>query len=86
VVVLWDGRVVPCCRDDDARVVLGDLRESSLEEIWNGPAARQLRQQLIDNAVPDGHLCSGCPWQPQAFAKNIARRHPDGARVHPLQW
>jgi hypothetical protein len=36
--VLWDGRVSLCCADYDGRNVLGDLRTSTIAEIWNGPA------------------------------------------------
>jgi radical SAM protein with 4Fe4S-binding SPASM domain len=86
VVVLWDGRVVPCCRDDDARYVLGDLNTQTLAAIWNGPAAAQLRQRHREDQFPEGHLCDGCAFRPAAFAAARASRHPDLARPAPLQW
>lgn len=43
VVVRADGSVVPCCADFTGRLVLGSLHESTMEQIWNGPAARALR-------------------------------------------
>lgn len=86
VVVLWDGRVVPCCRDADAALVLGDLRTQSLEEIWSGAAARQLRAQLQRGDVPCGHLCDGCGWRRERFAASMADRHPDRAAAWPLAW
>ena len=33
--VLWDGRVSLCCADFDGRTILGDLRTSTIQEIWN---------------------------------------------------
>lgn len=42
--VTWDGRVVPCCYDFDARMVLGDLKTQTMDEIWNGPAYIELRK------------------------------------------
>lgn len=86
VVVLWDGRVVPCCRDDDARLVLGDLREESLAQIWRGPRAVELRRRHRESDVPEGHLCHGCDWRRERFAATLLHRHPDRAKPHPYQW
>jgi radical SAM protein with 4Fe4S-binding SPASM domain len=86
VVVLWDGRVVPCCRDDDARLVLGDLNRQTLGEIWNGPAAHALRELHRRGDAPAGHLCTGCAWRRDAFAAAAPARHPDHARDEPLHW
>lgn len=86
VVVLWDGRVVPCCRDDDARLVLGDLREQSLFQIWSGPAARALRRHHRRGDFPQGHLCHGCAWNPAAFTAAHDSRDPAHAATAPLQW
>jgi radical SAM protein with 4Fe4S-binding SPASM domain len=86
VVVLWDGRVVPCCRDDDARYVLGDLNTQTLAEIWQGPAAQELRQRHREQRFPGGHLCDGCAFSPAAFVAAQPQRHPDRAAPAPLQW
>ena len=86
VVVLWDGRVVPCCRDDDAHLPLGDLREESLAEIWRGPRAAELRARHRSGDVPAGHLCHGCDWRRDRFAATLHHRHPDRARPNPYQW
>ena len=58
--VTWDGKVVPCCFDYDAKVILGDLNKQTLEEIWNGKAMQNFRKQQIDNSFPEGHLCKNC--------------------------
>jgi radical SAM protein with 4Fe4S-binding SPASM domain len=86
VVVLWDGRVVPCCRDDDAHSVLGDLNQQTLAAIWAGPAARELRRRHRSGEFPVGHLCHGCAWSPTAFTASHASRHPARATPAPLQW
>ena len=41
--VCSDGRVVPCCMDFDATIVLGNLSTQSLREIWSGDAYRAFR-------------------------------------------
>ena len=60
IVVYWDGRVVPCCCDSDAKSVLGDLNKQTLAEIWNGPKMKQFRKEVIKNRFPKGHICESC--------------------------
>lgn len=57
--VLWDGTVVPCCNDYDMKLSLGNLRESTLSDIWNGPEMQQLRNEFISNHVTNP-LCRRC--------------------------
>jgi radical SAM protein with 4Fe4S-binding SPASM domain len=57
VVVLWDGRVVPCCHDYDGHVVLGDLTRQTLVDIWAGPAADRFRRRNEDY-----QLCQRCSF------------------------
>lgn len=46
-VITWDGMVVPCCFDKDARHGMGDLKNQSFREIWQGADYRAFRQQLL---------------------------------------
>lgn len=55
---LWDGRVSLCCADFDGRVILGDLRTQSIEEIWNGDAYRRVRREHLDSGGPS--ICRSC--------------------------
>jgi hypothetical protein len=55
--VLADGLVMPCCY---AQRELGNLKDASLEEIWNGPVAVELRAFIKRNEVHpvcDGAIC-----------------------------
>ena len=58
--VLWDGGVVACCFDSDAKCVLGDLKKQTLKEIWNSKKMQEFRKQHIENKFPKGHLCKNC--------------------------
>lgn len=60
VVILWDGRVVPCCNDYDGLYVLGDLKEKTLKAIWNDSSMLELRRQHIKNQSESNKLCFGC--------------------------
>ena len=53
-----EGRFSPCCAPDAQRQTLGEfgnLAQSSLMEIWNGPEYGQLRQTYREH-----QLCRGC--------------------------
>ena len=58
-VITWDGLVVPCCFDKDAQHRLGDLKENSFEEIWQGGPYRQFRRQLL-NGRNQIDICTNC--------------------------
>lgn len=60
VTILWDGRVVPCCFDYDAKYVLGDLRQQSLSAIWRGTRLRELRQAHRAGSLSSVNLCARC--------------------------
>lgn len=56
--ILWDGRVVPCCTDFDAGMVVGDAVREDVSNIWNGSRMRELRRlhgRRIFNAI-----CARC--------------------------
>ena len=56
--VLWDGRVSLCCADFDGRHILGDLRTSTIAEVWNGEAYRDVRRQHLEHGGPE--ICRSC--------------------------
>jgi radical SAM protein with 4Fe4S-binding SPASM domain len=63
IIIAWDGLVVPCCYDYDAKMVMGDLKTSSLAEIWNSPKYVEFRRAELEgrNLSP---LCANCADAP----------------------
>jgi radical SAM protein with 4Fe4S-binding SPASM domain len=59
VSVTWQGEVVPCCRDYDNRLVLGDLKRQTLLQVWNGSAMQRFRRQMASGFRANG-LCGRC--------------------------
>jgi radical SAM protein with 4Fe4S-binding SPASM domain len=57
--IAWNGDVVPCCYDYDAKVVLGNMKEQSLSDIWNGEKLQAIRMEFIENKVTNP-LCKKC--------------------------
>ncbi|UCH95441.1 MAG: SPASM domain-containing protein [Candidatus Aminicenantes bacterium] len=71
-VVLWDGRIVPCCHDYDGEVILGSIHDG-LQTTWNSKPYRLFRQQFKDGTLPDSHMCRRCAWWPGISGKNRLR-------------
>ncbi len=58
-VITWDGKVVPCCFDKDANHILGNLNESSMEEIWKNSKYKSFRNEL-SKSRKNIDICSNC--------------------------
>jgi len=62
LVVQSNGTVVPCCRDSEGELALGDAARTPLAEIWQGAAMRQLRARHARRDFPP--LCAQCAEYP----------------------
>lgn len=58
-VVTWDGKVVPCCFDKDAKHPLGNFSTRSMSEIWQGNAYNHFRQKLLTGRK-EIDICTNC--------------------------
>lgn len=58
-VITWDGLVVPCCFDKDAKHQMGNLLQIPFEEIWNNDAYQAFRRQLV-KARNEIEICKNC--------------------------
>jgi len=58
--IRFNGDVVLCCTDYEARIVLGNVRESSLHEVWNGAVAVSLRAKFLSGRIGEIPLCGAC--------------------------
>jgi MoaA/NifB/PqqE/SkfB family radical SAM enzyme len=57
---LVDGRVTVCCRDYDGSLVVGDIRQQSLADIFRGDAMRALQRAHAARDVSAYALCRTC--------------------------
>jgi radical SAM protein with 4Fe4S-binding SPASM domain len=46
-VVTWDGKIVPCCFDKDAKYEMGDLSKHTFKSIWKNESYARFRTQLV---------------------------------------
>ncbi len=58
-VLTWDGKVVPCCFDKDAKHVLGSLESNDFSKIWKSPKYMTFRQAILTgrNQI---EICQNC--------------------------
>jgi radical SAM protein with 4Fe4S-binding SPASM domain len=58
-VMTWDGDIVPCCFDKDAKYTMGNIHQQSFKDIWNGDKYQEFRARLFnDRKAID--ICSNC--------------------------
>jgi radical SAM protein with 4Fe4S-binding SPASM domain len=60
LVVLWNGDILPCTQDFNGELVLGNLKDKSLEEIFYGDKLTSLRQKALTGDLEKLHPCSHC--------------------------
>jgi radical SAM protein with 4Fe4S-binding SPASM domain len=58
-VILGNGDVMGCCMPGTK---VGNLRGSSIEEVWNGPSMRDFRRRVNTDTPPEP--CTVCPMRP----------------------
>jgi len=58
-VVTWDGVVVPCCFDKDAKHPLGDLKTQSFKELWGSAKYQNFRQSVL-RSREEIDICKNC--------------------------
>ena len=59
--VYYDGKVGPCCKDNDMReLIVGDLTEQTVEEVSTGEALNNLRQCHLMGERKNHPVCGKC--------------------------
>ena len=58
--VLSDGRVVACCEDWNGLDCVGNVREETLAQIWNGDRIKRFRDKHLSDKKKDIAVCSKC--------------------------
>jgi radical SAM protein with 4Fe4S-binding SPASM domain len=58
-VLTWDGKVVPCCFDKDAKHVLGDVTKAHFKTIWKSTQYTNFRKAVFTNRQAID-ICKNC--------------------------
>ncbi|WP_457557128.1 radical SAM/SPASM domain-containing protein [Candidatus Harpocratesius sp.] len=71
IVVLWDGRIVPCCHDFDGKLVMGSIFDG-IENVWKNEKYTAFREKFVNNKFFPDFLCSKCSFNPYRQKKGIS--------------
>jgi radical SAM protein with 4Fe4S-binding SPASM domain len=58
-VITWDGAVVPCCFDKDARHQLGNLKNQTFRELWKNKKYHDFRSSVLQSRK-NIDICANC--------------------------
>jgi len=58
--IQWDGTVIPCCWDYDGKMILGDLKTHTLEEILHNEEFNAIRKAHSVNDFKNYPFCDRC--------------------------
>jgi radical SAM protein with 4Fe4S-binding SPASM domain len=60
ILILWNGDVSPCPQDFHGKIILGNVMNDSLREIFNGNKIIALREKALKGDVEDLEPCFQC--------------------------
>ena len=73
LVVSWDGSVYPCLFHgvrDNKNLYLGNVRNTSLKEMWNGEKMNRLRKLHKGGFSHSNSCCDNCSYRFSVIKKN----------------
>lgn len=68
-VITWDGLVVPCCFDKDAKHQLGDLKTQNFTELWNSIKYQAFRRSVLKSRK-EIDICKNCSEGTKVWTEN----------------
>ena len=70
---LWDGTIVPCCVDWWGDYPLGNIKDSTILEAWNGAKMQELRCLIASRRYKEVPLCADCDrlWRARSLGVPI---------------
>ena len=70
----YGGKATLCCRDYNEDLVVGDIKKSSILELWNSPRAEKIRQMQSNPGAIDIKACQNCNG-PHEFVSTIVNEY-----------
>lgn len=58
--ILSDGRVIFCCQDWSHSLVVGDINNNTISEVWNSKVYNNARNSLYDKEKDSPMICKKC--------------------------
>ncbi len=57
--ITWDGNVLPCCEDEEAQFIMGNVFKENLKTIWNNKKYKEFRRCIL-NSQNKIFICRSC--------------------------
>ncbi len=58
--ILWNGEVALCCVDYDGQIVLGNVCENTIADVWKGKCLKEIRQFHLRGEFDKVPICKFC--------------------------
>jgi radical SAM protein with 4Fe4S-binding SPASM domain len=58
--ILYDGDVIMCCNDYTKKIILGNVKNNSIKEIWNGKKYQSIRELVFNKEFEKIPGCNNC--------------------------
>jgi len=58
--ILFNGDVILCCNDWQRLMVLGNVKEKSLRDIWNSEESKRIKRLILERQYSDIPACRNC--------------------------
>jgi radical SAM protein with 4Fe4S-binding SPASM domain len=58
--ILSDGRVIFCCQDWSHSLVVGNIKDNTIEEVWNSEKYNEARESLYNKEKDSPKICKKC--------------------------
>ena len=78
MLIWWDGTVVPCNHDDDAKLRLGNVNEVSIKEKWNSSFLNSVREKHKRGLAHELEACDGCYLRDSEISKQLKTKMASG--------
>jgi len=82
--ILSNGTLVPCCQDVNGRLVLGNIRDGSLNALWNRGYICELRAKHAAGQRAAIPICSQCNMYQPGWPLQVSASLLDTARTNSL--
>jgi radical SAM protein with 4Fe4S-binding SPASM domain len=57
---MWDGTVSACCADQDHMMVVGNIKDNTIREIWKGKKMNDYRRMILEGRYCEVSICDDC--------------------------
>ena len=65
--ILWNGDVILCSNDFSKKMIMGNINDSSIKEIWNGPKYQTIRDLHSAGEFKKIPVCSNCSLRERGY-------------------